>query len=77
MFSLAHLHLSLSVPSTIAWSLSSSNLFTIKFFFLVLSNHFGLVPFPSTNFVWKSQVPFKVKSFPWLVAHKKVNTNDM
>ncbi|RVW90756.1 Transposon TX1 uncharacterized 149 kDa protein [Vitis vinifera] len=32
--------------------------------------------FPS-KFVWNSQVPFKVKSFVWLVAHKKVNTNDM
>ncbi|RVX19565.1 Bifunctional purple acid phosphatase 26 [Vitis vinifera] len=31
----------------------------------------------SSKFVWKSQVPFKVKSFVWLVAHKKVNTNDM
>ncbi|RVX01391.1 LINE-1 retrotransposable element ORF2 protein [Vitis vinifera] len=31
----------------------------------------------SSKFVWNSQVPFKVKSFVWLVAHKKVNTNDM
>ncbi|RVW47665.1 Protein PIR [Vitis vinifera] len=30
-----------------------------------------------TKFVWNSQVPFKVKSFVWLVAHKKVNTNDL
>ena len=30
-----------------------------------------------TTFVWKSQVPFKVKAFVWLVAHKKVNTNDL
>ncbi|RVW63564.1 Transposon TX1 uncharacterized 149 kDa protein [Vitis vinifera] len=29
------------------------------------------------QFVWKSQVPFKVKAFIWLVAHKKVNTNDL
>ncbi|RVW96993.1 hypothetical protein CK203_032308 [Vitis vinifera] len=32
--------------------------------------------FPS-KFVWNSQIPFKVQSFIWLVAHKKVNTNDM
>ncbi|RVX08577.1 hypothetical protein CK203_014299 [Vitis vinifera] len=25
-----------------------------------------------TKFVWNSQVPFKVKSFVWLVAHKKI-----
>ncbi|RVW39538.1 putative ribonuclease H protein [Vitis vinifera] len=31
----------------------------------------------SSKFVWNSQVPFKVKSFVWLVAYKKVNTNDM
>ena len=30
-----------------------------------------------TNFVWKSQIPLKVKSFAWLVAQKKVKTNDM
>ncbi|RVW70241.1 hypothetical protein CK203_056213 [Vitis vinifera] len=29
-----------------------------------------LLGFPS-KFVWNSQVPFKVKSFVWLVAHKK------
>ncbi|RVW20057.1 LINE-1 retrotransposable element ORF2 protein, partial [Vitis vinifera] len=29
------------------------------------------------QFVWNAQVPFKVKSFVWLVAHKKVNTNDL
>ena len=32
--------------------------------------------FPS-KFIWNSQVPFKVKSFVWLVAHKKVKINDM
>ncbi|RVW28348.1 Uncharacterized protein CK203_099758 [Vitis vinifera] len=30
----------------------------------------SLLVFPS-KFVWNSQVPFKVKSFVWLVAHKK------
>ncbi|RVX09479.1 Transposon TX1 uncharacterized 149 kDa protein [Vitis vinifera] len=32
---------------------------------------------PSVLDARNSQVPFKVKSFVWLVAHKKVNTNDM
>ena len=36
-----------------------------------------LSPCFPTKFVWNSQVPFKVKSFVWLVAHKKVNTNDL
>ncbi|RVX06232.1 hypothetical protein CK203_027573 [Vitis vinifera] len=33
--------------------------------------HFSPSVFP-TKFVWNSQVPFKVKSFVWLVAHKKM-----
>ena len=37
----------------------------------------GLSPFFLTKFVWNCQVPFKVKAFVWLVAHKKVNTNDL
>ncbi|RVX23795.1 LINE-1 reverse transcriptase-like [Vitis vinifera] len=51
--------------------------FSVKSFFLALSQSSGSPQnFPS-KFVWNSQVPFKVKSFVWLVAHKKVNTNDM
>ena len=65
------LHLSPSVSDTRSWSLSSSGFFTVKSFFLALSHlsHLSLV-FP-TNFVWDSQVSFKVKSFVWLMAHKK------
>ena len=59
-----------------AWSLSYLGLFTIKSFFVVLSNHSNQVSFFTTNFVWKSQV-LKVKAFAWLLAHKKVNTNNM
>ena len=36
-----------------------------------------LSPFSPTKFVWNFQVPFKVKAFIWLVAYKKVNTNDL
>ena len=36
-----------------------------------------LVPFHPTKFIWKSKVLLKVKAFVWIVAHKKVNTNDM
>ncbi|RVW16135.1 putative mitochondrial protein [Vitis vinifera] len=51
--------------------------FSVKSFFLALSQSSGSSQnFPS-KFVWNSQVPFKVKCFVWLVAHKKVNTNDM
>ena len=77
MQSLDCLHLSHSVLDARSWSLSSSGLFTIKFFFLALSQ-FSSSPlvFP-TKFIRNSQVPFKVKSFVWLMAYKKVNTNDL
>ena len=77
MRSLDCLHLSFSVPDVRSWSLSSSGLFIVKSFFLALSQCSGSSPVFPTKFVWKSQVPFKVKSFVWLVAHKKVNTNDL
>ena len=61
------------------WELGllSSSLFIVKLFFLVLPNHVDPVELFPIDFVWKSQVPFKVKSFIWLVVYKKVNTNDM
>ncbi|RVX12865.1 LINE-1 retrotransposable element ORF2 protein [Vitis vinifera] len=46
-------------------------LFTVKSFFLALSQYSESPPVFPTKFVWNSQVPFKVKSFVWLVAHKK------
>ncbi|RVX13404.1 putative ribonuclease H protein [Vitis vinifera] len=46
-------------------------LFTVKSFFIALSQMPDLSPFFPTKFVWNSQVPFKVKVFIWLVAHKK------
>ncbi|KAJ9700981.1 hypothetical protein PVL29_006352 [Vitis rotundifolia] len=77
MRSLDDLYLSPSASNARLWPLSSSGLFSVKSFFLALSQSSGSPQnFPS-KFVWKSQVPFKVKSFVWLVAHKKVNTNDM
>ena len=77
MQSLDYLHLSSSVSDARSWSLSSSRLFTVKSFFLTLSQFSGFPPVFPIKFVWNSQVPFKVKSFVWLVAHKKVNTNDL
>ena len=71
------LNLSPFVLNASVWSLSSSSLFTIKSFFLALSNHANQVPLFLAYFLWKSQVLLKVKSFVWLVAHKKVNTNDI
>ena len=77
MRSLDRLHLSPSVTDKRSQSLSPSGLFTVKSFFLALSQFSGFPPVFPTKFVWNSQVPFKVKSFVWLVAHKKVNNNDL
>ena len=77
MQSLDRLHLSLSVLDMRSWSLSTSGLFTVKSLFLSLSQFFGFPLVFPIKFVWNSQVPFKVKSFVQLVAHKKVNTNDL
>ena len=74
---LDYLHLSTSASDVRSWSLSSSGLFTVKSFFLALSQFSDSSPVFPIKFVWNSQVPFKVKSFVWLVAHKKVNTNDL
>ncbi|WJZ98266.1 hypothetical protein VitviT2T_016805 [Vitis vinifera] len=77
MQSFDRLHISSSVPDKRSWSLSPSGLFTVKSFFLALSQYSKSPPIFPTKFVWNAQVPFKVKSFVWLVAHKKVNTNDL
>ena len=77
MHSLDCMNLSTSASDARSWSLCSSGLFTVKSFFTTLSQMPDSSPFFPTKFVWKSQVPFKVKAFIWLVAHKKVNTNDL
>ena len=63
MRSLDCLHLSPSVLDARTRSLSSSGLFTVKFFFLALSHLSNSSPIFPTKFVWNFQVPFKVKSF--------------
>ncbi|RVW33002.1 hypothetical protein CK203_107563 [Vitis vinifera] len=47
-----------------------------KSFFIALFQIPNLSPLFPTKFVWNSQVPFKVKSFVWLVAHKKLAKMD-
>ena len=77
MRSLDCMHLSTLASDARSWFLSSSELFLVKSFFIALFQIPNLSPLFPTKFVWNSQVPFKVKSFVWLVAHKKVNTNDL
>ena len=77
MRSLNGLHLSPSVSDARSWPLSYLGFFSVKSFFLTLSQFSGSPQVFPSKFIWKSQVSFKVKSFVWLVAHKKVNTNDI
>ena len=74
---LSSVHLSPSVLKAKAWVPSSLGAFSVKSYFSTLSNSSNFVPFYLANFLWKSRVPSKFKAFAWLVAHKKVNINDM
>ena len=76
MFSIAHVYQSPSYSNVGVWSLTSSGLFLVLLLksFLILST---FVPFATTNFIWKSKGPPKIKAFARLVASKRVNTNDM
>ncbi|RVW69991.1 Transposon TX1 uncharacterized 149 kDa protein [Vitis vinifera] len=77
MRSLDGVHLSPSVPDARLWPLSSSGLFSVKSFFLALSQFFGSPQVFLLNSFGILKFLSKVQSFIWLVAHKKVNTNDM
>ncbi|RVX15851.1 Tetratricopeptide repeat protein SKI3 [Vitis vinifera] len=54
-----------------AWSLSSSGLFLVKFFFLALSKVSNPILFLLAKFLWSLKAPSKVKALAWLVAHGK------
>ena len=58
-----------------AWSLSSSDLFLVKSFFLAWSKVSNTILFLPAKFLWSSKAPSKVKALAWLVVHGKVNTN--
>ena len=74
---LSHVHLTSFVPNVKTWVSSSLGVFLVKKFLLALSNFSYFVPFYPINFLWKSRVPSKVMAFAWLVAYKRVNTNDI
>ena len=66
----------LSLGSSSFWSLSFSSFFMVKLFFLVLIQLINSNTFLS-NKIHFSKVTSKVKTFAWLVANKRVNTNDL
>ena len=76
MSSLSLVHFSPFMVDSRVWSLSSLGLFTVKFFFLPLSDFSNHVLFIMTKFLWRSKAPSKVKAFAWLAVHGKVNTNN-
>ena len=85
----SHVHLSPFILDAKTWVIFSSEVFLVKSFFLTLSKFSDSVPFYLTilflfilfifyfYFLWKLRVPSKIRTFAWLVTHKKVNTNDM
>ena len=74
---LSNIHLTPFVLDAKTWVLSSSGVFSVKSFFSTLSFSSNSILFYLANFLWKSRVLSKVRTFAWLVALKKVNTNDM
>ncbi|RVX02255.1 NAD-dependent malic enzyme 62 kDa isoform, mitochondrial [Vitis vinifera] len=76
MSSLSSVRFSPFLADSRAWSLSSSDLFLVKSFFLALSKVSNPILFLPAKFLWSSKVPSKVKALAWIVAHGKVNTND-
>ena len=76
MSSLSSVFFSPSLRDSRAWSLSSSDLFSVRFLFLALSKVLNPILFLPTKFLWSSKAPSKVKALAWLVVHGKVNTND-
>jgi hypothetical protein len=54
------------------WLLSSSKLFSVKYFYVAMQNY-GAVPF---NFMWKMEIPVRVKTFMWLILKKSILTRD-
>ncbi|RVW39478.1 DNA damage-binding protein 1a [Vitis vinifera] len=76
MSSLSSVLFSPAMADSRKWSLSSSDLFSVKSFFLALSKVSNPILFLPAKFLWSSKAPSKVKALAWLVAHGKVNTND-
>ena len=74
---LSNIHLTPFVLDAKTRVLSSSGVFSVKSFFSTLSFSSNSILFYLANFLWKSRVPSKVRTFAWLVTLKKVNTNDM
>ena len=77
LISIRYVQLSPSTTDSRGLSLSPIGLFTVKSFYLALSMNPPITLFHPAKFLWSSKVPSKVKAFAWLVAHRKVNTNDL
>ena len=76
MSSLSSMLFSPSLTDSREWSLSSSDMFSVKSFFLALSKVSNPILFLPAKFLWSSKALSKVNALAWLVVHGKVNTND-
>lgn len=64
-------------PRFEGWSLTSLCLLSVSLFSKAFSFSTSFRSFPLANYIWKSKVQLRVKTFAWLVANMKVNTNDI
>ena len=77
LISIGFVQLSPSIADSRGWSWSPTGLFTMKSFYMALYMTPPITLFHPAKFLWNSKVPSKVKAFAWLVAHRKVNTNEL
>ncbi|XP_062021310.1 uncharacterized protein LOC133737845 [Rosa rugosa] len=65
-----------SGDDTIIWRLSQNGNFSVKSAYHSLFLNLDPQPWP-WNFIWKIQVPPKVKTFLWTLVHDRLLTNDV
>lgn len=57
------------------WSLERTSEFSCKSFLSHIGNPPSSGAFPLNKFIWKANIPPKVKAFAWTVVLRRVNTN--
>ena len=63
-----------SNPNERIWPLTFLGLFSVSSFFKVFSHSTISIFFAPAKITWKPKTPFRVKTFMWLLANKRVDT---
>ncbi|XP_026420154.1 uncharacterized protein LOC113316148 [Papaver somniferum] len=64
-----------ALPDTRRWSLNTTGIFSVKSLYSKMIEAKGVDNFPA-QFIWKSEIPPKVKFLVWCLVHGKLNTID-